>query len=157
MSTGIQIRPVRAEDFAQWRVLYRGYADFYEVDQSEEMAATVWSWLNDPGHEVSGLVGRGGRRPAGRPRPLPPLRPPPVRHDGLLPGRPLRRPGKPRLGSRGPPPHGPARPGGGTRLERRPLDHRRRQPPRPRQVRPGRHPHDVGHLRHADLLTKRSA
>ncbi|MFJ7264128.1 GNAT family N-acetyltransferase [Streptomyces globosus] len=56
MSTGIQIRPVRAEDFAQWRALYRGYADFYEVDQTEEMAATVWSWLNDPGHEVSGLV-----------------------------------------------------------------------------------------------------
>ncbi|WP_030303358.1 GNAT family N-acetyltransferase [Streptomyces katrae] len=52
----IIVRAVRAEDFAQWRALYRGYADFYEVEQTEEAAATVWSWLLEPGHEVSGLV-----------------------------------------------------------------------------------------------------
>ena len=32
-------------DFARWRELYRGYADFYEVAQTEEQAARVWSWL----------------------------------------------------------------------------------------------------------------
>jgi GNAT superfamily N-acetyltransferase len=47
---------VRAEDHAQWRVLYRGYAEFYRVQQSEAMAERVWSWLHDPAHEVQGLV-----------------------------------------------------------------------------------------------------
>jgi GNAT superfamily N-acetyltransferase len=52
----LNVRPVRGEDFAQWRVLYRGYADFYKANQSDEMAAHVWSWLHDPEHEVQGLV-----------------------------------------------------------------------------------------------------
>ncbi|MFG2710406.1 GNAT family N-acetyltransferase [Streptomyces goshikiensis] len=52
----IQVRAVRPEDFDQWRVLFRGYADFYEVEQSEEAALTVWSWLTDPGHEEGALV-----------------------------------------------------------------------------------------------------
>ncbi|MFD0265030.1 GNAT family N-acetyltransferase [Streptomyces sp. NPDC127106] len=56
MSAGIKVRAVRAEDFAAWRALYRGYADFYRVEQTEEMAGRVWSWLNDPDHEVQGLV-----------------------------------------------------------------------------------------------------
>ena len=54
--SAITVRAVRPDDFPQWRVLYRGYADFYEVDQTEEAAAVVWSWVNDPGREVSGLV-----------------------------------------------------------------------------------------------------
>ncbi|MEU5805948.1 GNAT family N-acetyltransferase [Streptomyces sp. NPDC047718] len=63
MSAGIKVRAVRAEDFAQWRALYRGYADFYRVEQTEEMAGRVWSWLNDPGHELQALVAEdaGGR------------------------------------------------------------------------------------------------
>ncbi|MCJ1675840.1 GNAT family N-acetyltransferase [Streptomyces sp. APSN-46.1] len=52
----IQVRDARPEDFAQWRALYRGYADFYKVEQTEEAADTVWSWVNDPGHEVNALV-----------------------------------------------------------------------------------------------------
>src|SRR3954470_3691913 len=52
----LNVRPIRGEDFAQWRVLYRGYADFYKAKQSDEMAAQVWSWLQDPEHEVQGLV-----------------------------------------------------------------------------------------------------
>ncbi|RSS56618.1 GNAT family N-acetyltransferase [Streptomyces sp. WAC01280] len=60
MSTDLQVRAVRAEDFPQWRALYRGYADFYEVEQSEEAAERVWSWVNDPGHEVEALVAEDG-------------------------------------------------------------------------------------------------
>src|SRR3954454_4898798 len=52
----MNVRPIRGEDFAQWRVLYRGYADFYKAKQSDEMAAHVVSWLQDPDHEVQGLV-----------------------------------------------------------------------------------------------------
>ncbi|MFJ7154241.1 GNAT family N-acetyltransferase [Streptomyces sp. NPDC101118] len=57
--TGIQVRAVRADDFAQWRTLYRGYAEFYRVAQTEEAAALVWSWINDPAHEVNALVAEG--------------------------------------------------------------------------------------------------
>jgi ribosomal protein S18 acetylase RimI-like enzyme len=47
-------------DFARWRELYRGYANFYEVAQTDEQAARVWSWLHDPAHEQRGLVVRDG-------------------------------------------------------------------------------------------------
>ena len=50
------IRPPREEDYASWRILYQGYADFYGVQQSEAMAATVWSWIHDPDHEISALL-----------------------------------------------------------------------------------------------------
>jgi len=45
-------------DFERWRELYRGYADFYKVEQSDEQAARVWSWIHDPQHEVRALVVR---------------------------------------------------------------------------------------------------
>ncbi|MFJ8214067.1 GNAT family N-acetyltransferase [Streptomyces sp. NPDC096033] len=59
----ILVRAARPGDFAQWRSLYRGYADFYGVEQTEEAAATVWAWVNDPAHEVNALVAEdsGGR------------------------------------------------------------------------------------------------
>jgi GNAT superfamily N-acetyltransferase len=50
------VRPVAAEDHAQWRGLYGGYAEFYRAEQSEAMAERVWSWLHDPAHELQGLV-----------------------------------------------------------------------------------------------------
>ncbi|GAA2167943.1 L-amino acid N-acyltransferase YncA [Humibacillus xanthopallidus] len=52
----VKVRDARPEDFPQWRALYRGYADFYKVNQTEQSAALVWSWVNDPGHEVNALV-----------------------------------------------------------------------------------------------------
>ncbi|WP_369796048.1 N-acetyltransferase family protein [Puniceibacterium sp. IMCC21224] len=57
------IRPVLPEDRAQWDALYRGYAGFYRVEQTEGMRDTVWSWLHDDSKETCGLVaqGAGGR------------------------------------------------------------------------------------------------
>ncbi|MFT6943763.1 MAG: hypothetical protein ACJAUW_000334, partial [Yoonia sp.] len=49
------IRPVAMGDQADWDVLYRGYAGFYEVAQSDEMRDRVWSWLHDTGAESEGL------------------------------------------------------------------------------------------------------
>ncbi|MEU5218615.1 GNAT family N-acetyltransferase [Streptomyces sp. NPDC020807] len=60
MSNDIKVRAARAEDFPQWRALYRGYADFYKVEQTEEQAERVWSWVNDPAHEVNALVAEDG-------------------------------------------------------------------------------------------------
>ncbi len=53
---GPRVRPLSGGDADQWRGLYRGFADFYGVEQTEEMAARTWSWLQDPACEVQGLV-----------------------------------------------------------------------------------------------------
>ena len=52
----VTIRLVAMGDRANWDVLYRGYADFYEVAQSDEMRDKVWSWLHDKDAESEGLV-----------------------------------------------------------------------------------------------------
>ena len=50
------VRPVVARDRAAWEGLYAAYAEFYDVVQTPEMRARVWDWINDPAHEVEGLV-----------------------------------------------------------------------------------------------------
>lgn len=52
----VNVRPVAAGDRAQWDGLYHGYADFYQVVQTDEMRDRVWSWLQDPAAESCGLV-----------------------------------------------------------------------------------------------------
>lgn len=56
----MQVRPVTIDDYAQWQGLYTAYAAFYQVDQTPDMRARVWSWLMDPAHEVNGLVAEQG-------------------------------------------------------------------------------------------------
>ena len=58
----MDIRKPQAEDFAAWATLYAGYAAFYGVTQTDEMRARVWSWLQDGGHPVQGLVAAEGGR-----------------------------------------------------------------------------------------------
>ena len=55
-TSDLRVRPVTMADSAPWRALYRGYADFYEVQQTDAMAEQVWSWIHDPTHEVQCLV-----------------------------------------------------------------------------------------------------
>ncbi len=50
------IRPIGPKDRSAWDALYAAYAEFYGVPQTPEMRATVWDWLTDPEHEVSGFV-----------------------------------------------------------------------------------------------------
>ena len=57
----IAIVPVDPGHRAAWDRLYAGYAAFYKVDQTPEMRDRVWSWLMDPGHEVSGFVALDGQ------------------------------------------------------------------------------------------------
>jgi GNAT superfamily N-acetyltransferase len=54
------VRPVASGDRAQWDVLYQGYADFYQVTQTDEMRDRVWSWLHDAAAESCGLVAEDG-------------------------------------------------------------------------------------------------
>ncbi len=52
----VRVRPPAESDYQRWRELYQGYADFYGVDQPDESAQQVWSWIHDPNHEVQALV-----------------------------------------------------------------------------------------------------
>lgn len=62
----VEVIPVRPEHRARWDELYAGYAAFYRVDQTPEMRDRVWGWLQDPAHEVKGLVALAGDgRPVG--------------------------------------------------------------------------------------------
>ena len=54
------IRPVTAQDRADWDRLYAGYAEFYQVEQSGEMRDRVFGWLMDDAHEVNGLLALDG-------------------------------------------------------------------------------------------------
>mgnify|MGYP001364599530 FL=1 len=50
------IRNIQNKDKDEWRELYQGYANFYKVEISKITLDTVWNWLLDQNHELSGLV-----------------------------------------------------------------------------------------------------
>jgi GNAT superfamily N-acetyltransferase len=52
----LTIRPLAASDRAAWEELFKGYADFYRVEQTQDMRDTVWGWLHDPDHSSNCLV-----------------------------------------------------------------------------------------------------
>ena len=52
----VRVRAVEGSDHAEWARLYAGYADFYQVVQTDAMRTTVWDWIHDPACEVEGLV-----------------------------------------------------------------------------------------------------
>jgi len=52
----VDIRPIDARDAERWRELFTDYGTFYKTAFSAEVLDTVWSWLLDPQHPVSGLV-----------------------------------------------------------------------------------------------------
>ncbi|SHE91698.1 Acetyltransferase (GNAT) family protein [Litoreibacter ascidiaceicola] len=71
----MKIRAVAAGDRKSWGALYKGYAAFYGVAQTDDMRDRVWEWLMDSDHEVNGfvaevdgaLVGLAHYRPFARP------------------------------------------------------------------------------------------
>lgn len=52
----LTIRPTEARDRPDWDRLYKGYATFYKIDQSEVMRDRVFGWLLDDAHDCAGLV-----------------------------------------------------------------------------------------------------
>lgn len=52
----VTIRPLSQSDKADWERLFKGYADFYGVEQTPAMRETVWGWLHDPAHGSNCLV-----------------------------------------------------------------------------------------------------
>ncbi|MEM7194869.1 MAG: GNAT family N-acetyltransferase [Pseudomonadota bacterium] len=55
-NSSISVRPVSQDDFEQWSELYRGYADFYQVEMNDTILANLWDWLVDSNHEVNGFL-----------------------------------------------------------------------------------------------------
>jgi GNAT superfamily N-acetyltransferase len=51
-----KIVPITPEHRDDWERLYAAYAAFYKVEQTPEMRARVWGWLQDPDHEVTGFL-----------------------------------------------------------------------------------------------------
>jgi len=56
MNPSLRIVPLAPHHRPRWEILYAGYAEFYRVTQTPEMRARVWSWTQDPVHEVKGLI-----------------------------------------------------------------------------------------------------
>jgi GNAT superfamily N-acetyltransferase len=50
---GMMIRDVDAGDKEAWRALWDAYLAFYRTDLSEEVTASTWSRILDPGSRVS--------------------------------------------------------------------------------------------------------
>ena len=50
------IRNIEIKDKEQWKKLYRGYADFYQVTISEQILETIWDWLHDTNHDLNAIV-----------------------------------------------------------------------------------------------------
>jgi GNAT superfamily N-acetyltransferase len=62
----VAIRPLRAEDAASWRSLWRGYLDYYEASVSEVVYATTFArLLSGKREEPHGLIAFSGKEPVG--------------------------------------------------------------------------------------------
>lgn len=60
------IRPLRAEDEADWRRLWTGYLEFYETSVPEEVYRTTFArLLGDDPHDFHGLIAEQGGKPVG--------------------------------------------------------------------------------------------
>ena len=74
--SAIQIVSPGETERAAWRALYEGYATFYRCQMTDEIAHTVWGWLQDPAHELEGVLALQDGTPVGlahyrrMPRPL---------------------------------------------------------------------------------------
>jgi GNAT superfamily N-acetyltransferase len=56
MTENVTVRPLEAGEFFDWIELYAGYGEFYETPLTDEKALVVWSWIQDPDHELNALV-----------------------------------------------------------------------------------------------------
>ena len=52
----VVVRACQVEDHTRWRELYDGYMTFYKSNLTDEIATTVWGWINDPDHDLTCIV-----------------------------------------------------------------------------------------------------
>jgi len=56
MSFEIVDIPTVTDRKTEWRTLFDGYTTFYRRTLTDAVAETVWTWINDPTHEVEGVL-----------------------------------------------------------------------------------------------------
>ena len=49
------IRKLEEKDKEIWAKLYNGYAEFYKVPMNKGILDTLWGWIQDESHDVTGL------------------------------------------------------------------------------------------------------
>jgi GNAT superfamily N-acetyltransferase len=65
-SSAVTIRPVRADDEAEWRRLWTGYLEFYKTSVPEEVYRTSFArLLGDDPQDFHGLIAEVDGRPVG--------------------------------------------------------------------------------------------
>lgn len=52
----VKIIPLTKDHYDEWRVLYDGYADHYQVDLTASGVAQTWEWLHSAASPVTGIV-----------------------------------------------------------------------------------------------------
>ena len=55
------VRAIRGDDETSWRLLWKGYCDFYEVALGEEVTAHTWRRILDPASPVDAIVAEDAR------------------------------------------------------------------------------------------------
>lgn len=53
--SSVSVRPLIEADFDTWKVLWRGYIEFYKASIPEEMYEITWKRLMDPSYNEHGL------------------------------------------------------------------------------------------------------
>jgi len=54
----VRVSSLSTGDRSDWEVLYRGYAEFYQVPMNDEILDTVWGWIHDDGNPFFGLIAK---------------------------------------------------------------------------------------------------
>ena len=54
--TNLQIIPLEKTHYDEWLALYKGYAEHYQVELTQDGVAQTWEWLHSDTSAVTGLV-----------------------------------------------------------------------------------------------------
>ena len=64
-ASNIEVRPLRADERAEWEPLWKGYQAFYKVVISDQTTAVTWGRLHDPAEPMEVLGAYLGERLCG--------------------------------------------------------------------------------------------
>lgn len=56
--SNVNITVPEVADESQWRHLYQGYADFYQVDMNAQIMDNVWDWIHDKNNPFYCIVAK---------------------------------------------------------------------------------------------------
>ena len=54
----VNVLPISPADREDWKVLYHGYAEFYQVPMNDEILDTVWGWIHDDDNPFFALIAK---------------------------------------------------------------------------------------------------